>query len=400
MATRSLRNRARSARMWVFLAIALAVTLPATALATHWAASQYRFGAVRSTWRTSYDSVRQATYVRFTSTQRANLLAMEASSPPYYYTADSHDMNQHLNASGYFTSNIPNPFYDKDDDNNDNKSEEAEVTSENLSFPASTTTEYYAFFEYSHWAFYPGSPYFNRWIWDSGGGNIEHDAQLSVRSCGICDKYDAAPLTPRVYGNVSYPSLVYTGGTAAPAVAPSTGPALSTARLEAAPKHVGLRVRKDGKVSVQPLLDGGLDAYRAQSRAAARSLVAAGAAQGVVTFMRPLSPAEFAAFEKTGLHILSIEAIARDGSQIVTVGGPWEPGSADRLAGMAKEVGAKLDGIVAAEVVVPDETALAAADAHPSVYLVDLSVELVRRWAGPKHEVGMNDLYWTLAGLN
>jgi hypothetical protein len=41
-----------------------------------------------------------------------------------------------------------------------------------------------------------------------------------------------------------------------------------------------------------------------------------------------------------------------------------------------------------------------AADADPRVYLVDLSVEIVRGWAGPSREVGMNDLYWTLAGLN
>jgi hypothetical protein len=153
------------------------------------------------------------------------------------------------------------------------------------------------------------------------------------------------------------------------------------------------------KLSVEPLLDGGLDAYRAKSRAACASVLRAGASRAVVTFRRPINSQELAAFALSGVQLVSIEAIGHKASRVITAGGPAETGAVARLVDMAKEDGAAFDGIVAAEVVVPTQQTFAAADADPRVYLVDLSVEIVRRWAGPSHEVGMNDLYWTLAGL-
>ena len=386
--------RGRKRRLLIPLVAGLmAVTIPGTVVATHWAADQFRFASVRSTYQTSLDSVRQSTYVDFTSAEQTALRALEAESPAKYYTADSHDLSNNLHATGVYSTNMPNPYYDRDDDNGNFKFDEAEVTVENLSFPGSTTTEYYAFFEYSHWAPIPRVG----WVWDAGGGNIEHDAQLSVRSCGVCDKYDAAPLTPQVYGNIAYPSLSPPAGAAV--VSAESAPESSVIATAAEPGHVTMRVDEDGELTLNPVLRDGLEAYKRLAVAQVKPLLARGPARGVVTFTKPISDADLASFGATGIQLVALKAIADGAHGLVTVGGPAEPGIVDRLVAMATDAGAIYMGVVAAEVVVPDQAAYTAGAAGEHTYLIDLSVEQVRRWRGNNVDVGMNDLYWYFAGL-
>lgn len=64
---------------------------------------------------------------------------------------------------------------------------------------------------------------------------------------------------------------------------------------------------------------------------------------------------------------------------------------------LASESGVNILGVTSAEVVVRNRHSYDVLAADPSVYLLDMGIEQVRRATG-EVDVVMNDLYWTLAG--
>lgn len=326
------------------------------------------------------------------------MLAMAADG--YRYTADTHDLNSNVNATGRYVTSLPNPYYDRDDDNSDSRWDEAEIAAESATFPSSATIRYYAFLEYSPW--YQAAP-FGAWTWDSGSGCIEHNAQLALPGCpGVCDKWDAAPLTPRRFGDHSCPSL------AKPAISISR-PAepvvdLATADIGAADRsaklHYRVGIAGEDDVRILPDLSQGLGRYAERAAAASSRLAAGGPIRAVMTFERPVGDAELAAIRELGVGIEAVEGIALDGDRTVTVGTSSSADVVDELRVIAASVGATFDGVVSVEVSIRDRATYDRATDLEYVYLVDASAEHFRRLGWTDREPHLNDVYWTLVDLD
>ncbi|MBA3877730.1 MAG: hypothetical protein C0498_12555 [Anaerolinea sp.] len=68
-----------------------------------------------------------------------------------------------------------------------------------------------------------------------------------------------------------------------------------------------------------------------------------------------------------------------------------------QMEGLAAEYGLTLQGVVSAEITIADAGRLRLLQDDPRVFLVDLSIEQVRRSSGLR-DVVQNDVYWNLAG--
>ena len=77
--------------------------------------------------------------------------------------------------------------------------------------------------------------------------------------------------------------------------------------------------------------------------------------------------------------------------------GPYSGDSWVQMTALADEFHTSFLGVTSLQVMVPNPSTLEAVGSDPRVYLVDLSIEQVRRSSG-KTDVVMNDLYWHLAG--
>lgn len=110
--------------------------------------SSYRHGQWNDSWNNSeafgsefqFNSTKQSG-VRYYS-QNNHYLAWWCPWCKGYYTQDHTDMSNRLSAIGYST-NVPDPKVDSDDDDNNGNWEELEVVSVNQSFPVVGTTYYF-----------------------------------------------------------------------------------------------------------------------------------------------------------------------------------------------------------------------------------------------------------------
>jgi hypothetical protein len=142
--------------------------------------------------------------------------------------------------------------------------------------------------------------------------------------------------------------------------------------------------------------------YRRRAHAIAEGLASDGViVSAVVTFARPLSPAEFEELD-IGWAIHSIEAVSAplaDGDR-VSFGDDYSPMVWDNLAAAAAEESVTVEGVIAATVTIDGRRQLGAALRSGDVYLVDAASERLRRHVGDGVDVGTNDVYWELAGLD
>jgi hypothetical protein len=163
------------------------------------------------------------------------------------------------------------------------------------------------------------------------------------------------------------------------------------------------------QIDVRVLAPRDLSAYAEQNRRRAASLLFGQDAEVVVTFVRPLSPEEFARLATLEqFTVRSIEAIGRerDGT-ILTIGG--EPAMTAVLQEEYANRQASLEGIVAAYGTT-NKAGFDVLSARSDVALVDVSPAFLRANLAPalpanlapysdRLDVLVNDVYWLLAGL-
>jgi hypothetical protein len=154
----------------------------------------------------------------------------------------------------------------------------------------------------------------------------------------------------------------------------------------------------DETVTVLPDLRGGVQRYAISARALAASVARRGASLGIATFSRPLGDADVRELARIGLVISAVEgiAIAADG-RVWTIGTAYGDTAFVQMEGLAAEYGLTLQGVVSAEITIADAGRLRLLQDDPRVFLVDLSIEQVRRSSGLR-DVVQNDVYWNLAG--
>lgn len=326
----------------------------------------------------------------------------------YRFTVDvQHDPNfgdgsPHVSATWRWTTNLPNPHFDRD--LAASRCIEAEVTSESSTFPSDTSL-YYVNFWWSHW-FY-SSP---TWIFDPNDGYMYYSEQLSQQLAFVSDKWNTVSGETAFVGRLWYPERAQGSGVPDSNDYPcqydgaDTGGALS---VEAEPAEASLAggyaevpTEQPERVRLVPDLSRGVGEYAHRTRALAVALVEKGRARGILTFSRPLSATELENLEQPGLEIIAIEAVsdADDGGARMTFGDAYHPDVWSVMDGLATEENVEMLGVVSAQVVVEDVKTLNALHRHPDVYAVDLSMEQVLRSRPDVEGVLLNDLYWYLAG--
>lgn len=114
------------------------------------------------------------------------------------YTHEVNDRSGRLSATGYWATNLPDPAFDRDDDDGDGRWEEAEITA-GAQLPRAGLT-YKALLEFSRW-----HPVERRrrcdWAWDLRAGQVEILSQLSREILG---EWQALRYT-LAYERLSYP---------------------------------------------------------------------------------------------------------------------------------------------------------------------------------------------------
>lgn len=93
------------------------------------------------------------------------------------YTHDMTDLNANLTATGVYSTNLPSPYLDFDDDDGNGEWEEAEATVESAAFPV-VERKYYLFFWFN-WAGAAGNV-----------GNIAYTPAISEELWWTSDKWD------------------------------------------------------------------------------------------------------------------------------------------------------------------------------------------------------------------
>ena len=265
------------------------------------------------------------------------------------YTHEINDGSGRLSASGYWATNLPDPAFDRDDDDGDRRWEEAEIIGGRAT--PRVGRDYTTLVQFSRWH---GKRVKGQceWSWDRRRGELDVLAQLSRNAFG---EWQAERFT-RTYDNVAYPRV-------------EAGPELPT------------------------------DTTRARCRDADPGENQSGF---TITFARPLSwsettglisagSAKWTAFEAIGSH--------PDDRRTWTCGGPFD----DELRlGPCKTLGVELDGLSAA-VGYLDPIAADQLRRHPDVVAVD---ELRDPLTGLLFSIGglgverpgltVNDRYWEL----
>ena len=237
-----------------------------------------------------------------------------------------------------------------------------------------------------------------QWCYDESSGVIDFWENLSFWTvcCFPRDKYDtdgsipSAPLPGR-----SYPFWNYPYGFSASRTQDSAESSVAKAETEQ-PKS---KKTKDERVVLRADMSRGLAAYAMDAKARARRVAARGVANGVLTFVEPVGASSLDEIRRTGIEIDQIEIVTTpdaDGLRWTFFGGDepavWQQARAD-----ASSAGVDILGVVSANVTVSGRATLDAAQAHPMVYVIDLSKEEYER-THPHDRAIQNDLYWTLAG--
>lgn len=346
--------------------------------------------------RETGDSFRMRAWFSFSTTAAANQRTNQGNG--IYFTMDQHDLSHNVEAYTYLTS-MPNPYFDLDDDNGDARMDEGEIVSESTSFPTANLL-YNSSIYWSHW--YTTSAG-GGWAYDSGGGTIEFDENLSSRSCPIaCDKYDTHDAaTTNQNWNLNEPYPPNPQGLSSEPVDPA--PASSGPIGSGPPAGRSYRVAfgdSASEVTLRADMSQGLATYARNARLLAAETIRGGGSDGVVTFNHPLSWDELATLEAAGLDVRQVELISEpdeDGLRW-TIFMQNEPGRARRADGIALDAGVDLLGIVSVNVTVPNRGTLDRLQNNQDVYLVDLSITDYRRHNPGVMDIGQNDVYWLLAG--
>lgn len=171
-------------RRSVVVAAALLVVAVPAASATNIVGASYtpfQVGStsrVQSSWREANDSISFYTHGRWDTAHRNGIQQYAAQG--FRYTQDFRDGSgvapAQLNATGVYSTTFLNPKYDKDDDDGNRKSEEAEITADSTSFP--TTNElYFAQVQFSRFANLCTKTC--TWVYDPDGGEIGISSQIS-----------------------------------------------------------------------------------------------------------------------------------------------------------------------------------------------------------------------------
>ncbi len=265
------------------------------------------------------------------------------------YTHEVNDRSGRLSATGYWATNLPDPAFDRDDDDGDGRWEEAEITS--ASRLPQAGQEYVARMQFSRWH---GKRHKGgcEWAWDRRTGRAEVLSQLSRSLLG---EWQAERYT-LTYQTLEYP-----------------------------------------RVGARPALPDGVTPARCQDPRP-------GPSQGgvVVTFAAPLTWSEFMALPAGGAgRWTAFEAIGHsdDDDLSWTCGGPISTVLELRPC---RDMGVALDGVVAA-VGYFDEAALSELRSAPTVARVaglqDAVTGLLFDVGGfgvERPGVTVNDSYWEL----
>ena len=97
------------------------------------------------------------------------------------YTHEVNDRSGRLSATGFWSSNLPDPAYDRDDDDGDRRWEEAEVTAG--AYPPKPGTKYSSQIQFSRWHGKREQGVCT-WAWDRRRGFVEVLSQLSRHLLG------------------------------------------------------------------------------------------------------------------------------------------------------------------------------------------------------------------------
>ena len=351
-------SRPRWLRPGALVALAL---LNAAALSVAWPVAVAARGVGDASWTPSTSTTRARAgsfivagdailYVTHAVWDKAQVEGLAAySSDALRYTHEINDRSGRLSATGYWATNLPDPAYDRDDDDGDRRWEEAEITAgEELPTPG---VRYTTLIELSRWH---GKREGGRcrWAWDRRQGSADVLSQLSRDLLG---EWQALRYT-LAYDELPYP-------------------------------------RVEGK----PAVPG--DAPRAQCREPRPGPTQAGV---VVTFDGPLRWSDFLALpDRSKGRWTAFEAIgsARRDSLVWTCGGPVVP---DRRLRPCRALGVRPDGVSAAAGYFDGDAVRALRD-HPSVARVDELQDAVTSllfdvggFGVERPDLTINDAYWEL----
>ncbi len=347
-----------------------------------------------------YDSFSMRTTFSWTAVPAQNQRANQNAG--IKFTMDQHDLSHNVEAYSY-TGSLPNPYFDTDDDNSDNREDEGEIVSEAPgTFPTAGTT-YNTSIYWSHFYTVGGA-----WAYDSDGGTVEFDENLSLPGCPFfCDKWDTHSgsnvnwgLNKNYTQNFEGPQGASSSDQLQPA--PARPSSAGAGRPPAGRSYRVASIDNPTDVRLEADLSQGLASYARNARLLAEETIASGTSDGVVTFNHPLSWDELATLEAAGLRPHQLELIsapAKDGLRW-TVFVQNEAGRAQQADGIAQDAGIVLLGVVSANVTVPNRATLQRLQTSAAVYLVDLSITDYRRHNPGVVDVGQNDVYWDLAGWN
>jgi hypothetical protein len=287
-------------------------------------------------------------------------------------------------------------------------------TADHAGHPGSVNAWYAANLYFSHW--YLSCPRCGGWQWDSGGGTLRYDEQLSEQQ-PIQDKWDTtgdfgAACCANI-GSKTYPSKSAPAGASAASedVASRSVPPMMDVEFQSSLQSTepgalpaslpfgGVTTQDPGEIRLEPDLSDGLQAHAREVRSVSARAVARHGSEGIVTFNRPVSSTELARISTRGVTLSSLEAIGYSPAGERWTFGAAGPTALQLIHSMAADEGVTIDGVVAASVRVADDEALNTLQGNPVVFLVDLSVGYAKdRLGSAGRDVVANDLYWHLAG--
>lgn len=409
----------RSPQRRVLLVTAISAALAASVLIATavlavggktWAPSTFSSSRSTATHRTTADSYRVDAYMKWNASARTALRNRMAATGWKYTQEQNDDPVDHLTAmyNGIkrpWSTNMPNPVHDLDDDDGDYRWEEAEVTADTTNWPIADYGYMYRQ-EWSRWRCTVPcyTPHF-----DGGMGQIVHLSQMSSW-LGEFNNQDSTT----IYWETDYPTKAAPAGavTAAPVdsgatadVPGSVTPVMIetdalTIALDAGGREVDALVSRDAAVSLAAYI-------RSEARMARDAFLSGGAQEVVVTFERPLTTVEFGALSAApGVELADYEAIGTLDGVTWTYGGGSPAGAAAR----ARADGVKFLGFTSFGATLADSASYERLRALDDILLIDFAPAAARAAisadSAAKSSLGadtldvvINDVYWEHAGL-
>lgn len=366
-----------------------------------------------TTWTTG-DTIRtRVTNMDWSTSAASNMRHMATHGARF--TLNFGDLNNNLSATVRHTTDMPNPYYDRDLAGS--KCGEGEITSESSSFPNSTEL-YFGNYWFTRWYWIGGG---TGWAWNNDDGYIDYSEQLSMQYWWTNDKWDAASPTYDTDALADIPPNQYYPAKARPSVNPPSwadpcqyddepidgSAAIASFNEAQEPASVELATGYDvfagdevGEVRVKADLSSGVDHFADQARELAHALAGQGSARGKLTFARPVNAGVLAELASLGIVINTAEAVSEPmaNGHRLTFGDAYTPEFWDVMSQIAIAEDAEMLGVISADVTVPTMGAYARGSRHDDVFVIDLAAEQVRRSDSQITDVVTNDVYWYLAG--